>query len=87
MKPLFPRLSYNLGLKIEEHSYILNYLGALLVIVGLLMLLPLVPYYFSVHKMVSLSWVVKFTYIMGMLAGRLEILPLAMLFAAIFRRR
>jgi len=45
MKPLLPRLSYNLGLKIEEYSYILNYLGALLVIVGLLMLLPLVPYW------------------------------------------
>lgn len=45
------------------------------------------PFYFSVHKMASLSWVVKFTYIMGMLAGRLEILPLAMLFGAIFRRR
>ncbi len=45
------------------------------------------PFYFSVHKMASLSWVVKFTYIMGMLAGRLEILPLAMLFAAVFRRK
>ncbi|RLB58702.1 MAG: TrkH family potassium uptake protein [Deltaproteobacteria bacterium] len=45
------------------------------------------PFYFSVHKMASLSWVVKFTYIMGMLAGRLEILPLAILFGAIFRRR
>jgi len=45
------------------------------------------PFYFSVHKMASLSWVIKFTYIMGMLAGRLEILPLAMLFSAIFRRR
>lgn len=45
------------------------------------------PFYFSVHKMASLSWVVKFTYIMGMLAGRLEILPLAMLFKVLFGRK
>ncbi len=39
------------------------------------------PFYFSVHKMVSLHWVIKLTYTMGMLAGRLEILPLAVLFS------
>ncbi len=44
------------------------------------------PFYFSVHKMASLSWIIKLTYIFGMLAGRLEILPLAVLFA-IYKRR
>ncbi|NPA94226.1 MAG: TrkH family potassium uptake protein [Thermodesulfobacteria bacterium] len=44
------------------------------------------PFYFSVHKMASLSWVIKLTYIFGMLAGRLEILPLAVLAAILFRR-
>jgi trk system potassium uptake protein TrkH len=34
------------------------------------------PFYFSVSKMVSLSWVIKLTYIIGMLAGRLELLPI-----------
>lgn len=38
------------------------------------------PFYFSVHKMASLNWVVKATYLVGMLAGRLEILPIAVLF-------
>lgn len=37
------------------------------------------PFYFSVEKMVSLSWVIKLTYIIGMLAGRLELLPLYLL--------
>ncbi len=44
------------------------------------------PFYFTVHKMAELSWIIKLTYIMGMLAGRLEILPLAVLFA-IYKRR
>ncbi len=44
------------------------------------------PFYFTVHKMAGLSWIIKLTYIMGMLAGRLEILPLAVLFA-IYKRR
>ncbi len=44
------------------------------------------PFYFSVHKMASLSWIIKLTYIFGMLAGRLEILPLAVLAAIAFRR-
>ena len=44
------------------------------------------PFYFTVHKMVGLSWVIKLTYIFGMLAGRLEILPFAVLFA-IYKRR
>ncbi len=44
------------------------------------------PFYFSVHKMAGLCWIIKLTYIMGMLAGRLEILPLAVLFA-IYKRR
>ncbi len=44
------------------------------------------PFYFSVHKMASLSPVIKLTYIFGMLAGRLEILPLAVLAAIVFRR-
>ncbi len=39
------------------------------------------PFYFSVHKMASLSWVIKATYIFGMLAGRLEILPVAIIFS------
>ncbi len=38
------------------------------------------PFYFSVGKMASMSWVIKITYIAGMLAGRLEIIPLAILF-------
>ncbi len=37
------------------------------------------PFYFSVEKMVSLSPVIKYTYIVGMLAGRLELLPLYVL--------
>ncbi|RUM92933.1 MAG: TrkH family potassium uptake protein [Thermodesulfatator sp.] len=44
------------------------------------------PFYFTVHKMAQLHWLIKLTYIFGMLAGRLEILPLAVLFA-IYRRR
>jgi len=38
------------------------------------------PFYFSVDKMASLSPVIKLTYIFGMLAGRLEILPVLLLF-------
>ena len=38
------------------------------------------PFYFSVAKMASLSWVIKLTYIIGMLAGRLELLPIYILF-------
>ncbi|MFW5996265.1 MAG: TrkH family potassium uptake protein, partial [Halanaerobiaceae bacterium] len=38
------------------------------------------PFYFSVEKMSQLSPVIKITYILGMLAGRLEILPLFILF-------
>lgn len=34
------------------------------------------PFYFTVGKMASLSPVIKVTYIIGMLAGRLELLPL-----------
>ncbi len=44
------------------------------------------PFYFSVHKMANLNWVIKLTYIFGMLAGRLEILPLAVLAAITMRR-
>ncbi len=44
------------------------------------------PFYFSVHKMAGLSPVIKLTYTFGMLAGRLEILPLAVLAAIMFRR-
>lgn len=39
------------------------------------------PFYFSVSKMASLSPIIKLTYIFGMLAGRLEILPLIVLFS------
>lgn len=39
------------------------------------------PFFFSVDKMISLSPVIKITYIIGMLAGRLEILPLFILFS------
>lgn len=45
------------------------------------------PFYFSVHEMVSMHWVIKLTYIFGMLAGRLEIVPLAVLFGTLLRRR
>jgi len=38
------------------------------------------PFFFSVKKMASLSPVIKITYIIGMLAGRLEILPIIILF-------
>ena len=44
------------------------------------------PFYFSVHDMVSMHWVIKLTYILGMLAGRLEIVPLAILFGTLLRR-
>ncbi len=37
------------------------------------------PFYFSVAKMASLHWFIKVVYIVGMLAGRLEILPLIVL--------
>jgi len=39
------------------------------------------PFYFSVHQMAGLSPTVKLVFIVGMLAGRLEILPLAILFS------
>ncbi|WP_202707270.1 TrkH family potassium uptake protein [Sporosalibacterium faouarense] len=39
------------------------------------------PFYFSVEKMVSLSPIIKITYIIGMLAGRLEIIPIFVLFS------
>ncbi|AGB41831.1 Trk-type K+ transport system, membrane component [Halobacteroides halobius DSM 5150] len=39
------------------------------------------PFYFSVEKMQSLSAGIKITYIIGMLAGRLEILPIFVLFS------
>ena len=38
------------------------------------------PCYIAGSEMIKLSSVVKFTYIIGMLAGRLEILPILMLF-------
>jgi trk system potassium uptake protein TrkH len=38
------------------------------------------PCYISASEIIKLSPVVKFTYIIGMLAGRLEILPILMLF-------
>jgi len=38
------------------------------------------PFYFSVDKMISLSPVIKVTYIIGMLAGRLELIPLMIVF-------
>ncbi len=44
------------------------------------------PFYFSVAKMASLHWLIKLTYIFGMLAGRLEIIPIAFLFAKISRQ-
>ncbi|MBN1697378.1 MAG: TrkH family potassium uptake protein [Spirochaetales bacterium] len=39
------------------------------------------PCYISVDQMISLNPVVKITYIVGMLAGRLEILPVLLLFS------
>jgi trk system potassium uptake protein TrkH len=41
------------------------------------------PFYFSVDKMASLHWLIKLTYIFGMLAGRLEVIPLAFLFSRV----
>src|SRR6056297_3969564 len=38
------------------------------------------PFYFSVDKMASLSPIIKLTYIFAMLAGRLEILPIFIIF-------
>ncbi|TDX48989.1 TrkH family potassium uptake protein [Orenia marismortui] len=38
------------------------------------------PFYFSVEKMQSLSITIKITYIIAMLAGRLEILPIFIIF-------
>ena len=37
------------------------------------------PFYFSVHRMAGLAAPIKLTYAFGMLAGRLEILPLFVL--------
>ncbi|SFL14833.1 TrkH family potassium uptake protein [Halanaerobium salsuginis] len=39
------------------------------------------PFFFSVEKMASLSPIIKLTYIIGMLAGRLEILPIIVIFS------
>ncbi len=39
------------------------------------------PFYFSVHTMAGLHPVIKLTYCLGMLAGRLEILPVFVLFS------
>ena len=39
------------------------------------------PCYISVQDMINISPVVKLTYIFGMLAGRLEILPVLLLFS------
>lgn len=38
------------------------------------------PFYFSVEKMASLSPIIKLTYAFGMLAGRLELIPIFILF-------
>jgi trk/ktr system potassium uptake protein len=38
------------------------------------------PCYLSVQEMIDLHPVVKITYILGMLAGRLELLPVLLLF-------
>ncbi len=38
------------------------------------------PFYFSVQKMASLSPIIKLTYIVAMIAGRLEVLPIFILF-------
>lgn len=39
------------------------------------------PFYFSVSKMASLSPIIKLTYAFGMLAGRLELIPIFILFS------
>ncbi len=39
------------------------------------------PFYFSVEKLSTLSPIIKLTFIFGMLAGRLEILPIVVLFS------
>ncbi len=45
------------------------------------------PFYFSVHEMATMHWIIKFTYTAGMLAGRLEIIPLACLFSRVMHIR
>lgn len=45
------------------------------------------PFYFSVDKMASLNSIIKYTYIFGMFAGRLELLPLFILFSKSMTRR
>ena len=42
------------------------------------------PCYFSVQQMIDLHPFVKLTYIIGMLAGRLEILPVLLIFSRKF---
>lgn len=39
------------------------------------------PFFFSVEEMAAMSPIIKVTYIIGMLAGRLEILPIIILFS------
>ena len=45
------------------------------------------PFYFSVPEMAHMNWIIKLTYSLGMLAGRLEIIPLACLFTAVLPGR
>jgi len=45
------------------------------------------PFFFSVHEMATMHWVIKLTYTFGMLAGRLEIIPLACLFSRLIYLR
>jgi len=45
------------------------------------------PFYFSVHHMATMNPVIKLTYTAGMLAGRLEIIPLACLFSRLIHFR
>jgi len=55
---------------------ILHFTGHLLEVLG-----NIGPCYISVADMMEMHAVVKITYIVGMLAGRLEILPVLLLFS------
>ncbi|MHC4186691.1 MAG: TrkH family potassium uptake protein [Planctomycetota bacterium] len=59
-----------------------SHLGALESVSGMFSALGNIgPCYISVPDMIEIHWVVKITYIVGMLAGRLEIIPVLLLFS------
>ncbi|MHC4152719.1 MAG: TrkH family potassium uptake protein [Planctomycetota bacterium] len=59
-----------------------SHLGALESVSGMFSALGNIgPCYISVPDMIEIHWLVKITYIVGMLAGRLEIIPVLLLFS------